>query len=489
MFFKYVTGQQLSVLLRAVQEIAVRAVLPPSSLAVWNLITIIGNTFTLFQMNVVAASNRLLAQLEGANSPQQAKKSVRGGAVFMELSQQTVLTLFLLLTAPLFWENPAGFTFSIFPCAAAVMANNALIAILTGLLEASGNFSRLGVILPVNALLQAVIVIGCSEIFGEDGLVFGSIAGLILNLMYYFGSLRLARIAWLCRPSLAIIRRLGGTAVWFRLSDLPTVLFYMLDAMLASFWLGLSDLAMYMTARVLINFTSQAVFAANRISLVRLGNRVGAEQSKEKISEFLTSQFALVFLVLMPLSVAIFEPLMRWGIPLFLPKYTDALFCVPYLMLANLASARVLFIRNYWIQMQKWREITLSGCVGTFCAVVVYALGRSILGHIGIEELALLTFLGQLPYAFTVIFSVSASLNVKLHLVFRASIFILSMVSIGVCLYINGSFANLYISSIMDLARNLGLSVIVSIPAVLIGWWIYKAMQDSFPVFVSDQRP
>jgi len=235
MIIKYAFGQQTAVLLKALYELVVRTLVSPAELAMWNLITIIANAGTLFQINVEAASNRLLTQLHGKKVGRLSLVSVRGNSIYIELFQQTVLSCGLLLIAPIFWDAPEYLGFTLYYCAAAVMVSNGLIGLLVGLHESSSNFSRLGLVLPLNATLQAVFILCGSYFFGILGLISGAIFGLILNVLLLFGSLQVSHIFWRTNPEMTIGKDIGRIAALFRLADLPTSSFYMLDIILASF--------------------------------------------------------------------------------------------------------------------------------------------------------------------------------------------------------------------------------------------------------------
>jgi hypothetical protein len=474
MFIKYAFGQQTAVLLRALYELVVRTLVSPTELAMWNLITIIANTVTLFQINVVAASNRLLTQLHGKKVGRLHLVSVRGNSIYIELFQQTILSCGLLLIAPIFWDAPEYLGFTLYYCAAAVMVSNGLIGLLVGLHESSSNFSRLGLLLPLNATIQAVFIICGVYFFGILGLISGAIFGLIFNVLMLFGSLRVSHIFWRTNPETTIVKDIGRIAVSFRLADLPTSAFYMLDIILASFLLEPKDLALYITARILVNFSTQIVFVLNRMGLVSLGNRIGAQQADSEISHFLSMQFVFVFLILLPLSVAIFEPVFRYALPIFLADYTESINALPFLLLAGATSSRSLFIRNYWIHKRQWKWIFYSGVWGLSMSLLIFWSGLEFFSEIGLREMAILTFLSQVPYALWIIVAVTISEDVKLHLLYRLGAFFLGLLSIILILQLNGALAETSIDSILTGIKEIGVGILIVVPSILIGWRMYR---------------
>jgi O-antigen/teichoic acid export membrane protein len=476
MFLKYVSGQQFSVFIRSLQELMMRILISPAELAVWNLITIIASSVALFQSNMVAASNRLIAQMRGARAKNEQLEKVRGNSIYLEILQQTLLSCGLLLLAPLIWPAPDSIGFLMYYCAAVVMVSNGLIALLVGLHESNNCFGRLGIVLSLNATLQAVTVTVGTYMFGVWGLIGGALLGLILNILVLLGSLQAEKISWQSKPDWSVSKELGTVAISFRFADLPTSMFYLLDTILASFWLSPTALAFYMTARLLINFSTQIVFAVNRMALIQLGHCIGANKSKEENSRYISSQFVLILLFLLPLSIAIFEPAFRWALPVFLNEYTDSLIAVPFLMLASLTSSRTLFIRNYWIHKGQWKKILHSGIWGLFTALLVFLVGKEWFDEIGLREFSILTFISQLPYAIYLIVAVTVSEDVKSHLFYRLKVFFLSFLSIVLCLWFNGALMELPIKSILGLFQNIMASILVLTPFFLIAWWTHRAI-------------
>ncbi len=358
------------------------------------------------------------------------------------------------------------------------MAGNSLASILVSLHESSGKFARLGGVLPINALLQAVLVYLGAYYYALPGLIGGAVLGLFLNILCLFGSLRLVGLVWVSRPDPTICRDLGRVALSLRVADLPTSFLYMLDTLLASLWLKPFELGLYMTARLLMNFSSQTTIAANRLGLVQLGNRIGAKQNLNEIASFLTKQFIWMYLLILVASVAVFEPAFRWGLPKFLPAYSDTLQALPYIMPLILTSGAALFIRNYWIQKEQWRKIGLSGLFGLIGAIIVFAVGRLWFGDIGVRELATLAFCAQLPYAVGLIIAVSLSVGGVKHLICRLAGFLLSMLCVALCLWANGAFAGESIASIGECLTMIGLGLLICLPFMYVGRSITRLLED-----------
>jgi len=286
-------------------------------------------------------------------------------------------------------------------------------------------------------------------------------------------------LAWVSRPDPAVCKDLGTVAVAFRVSDLPTSLFYMLDTLLASFWLKPFELGLYMTARLLMNFSSQAIVAANRLGLIELGNRIGAKQTLNEISSFLSRQFVWMYLLILVASVAVFEPAFRWGLPKFLPAYSDTLQFLPYVMPLVLTSSAALFIRNYWIQKEQWRKIGLSGLFGLIGIIIVFAVGKLWFGDIGVQEMAILAFLGQLPYALGLIIAVSLSAGRVKHLICRLGSFLLSMLCVALCLWANGAFKGAGIASIVECLTIIGLGLLICLPFMFAGRYLTRVLDGT----------
>ena len=173
-----------------------------------------------------------------------------------------------------------------------------------------------------------------------------------------------------------------------------------------------------------------------------------------------------------------FEPAFRWGLPKFLPGYSDTLEALPYVMPLILTSGAALFIRNYWIQKEQWGKIGLSGLFGLLGTTIVFSVGRLWFGDIGVRELAILTFLGQLPYAVGLIIAVSLSVGGAKHLMCRLVCFLLSILCVALCLWFNGAFAGTGIASIAECLTMIGLGLLICLPFMYVGRSITRLLED-----------
>jgi len=469
MFVKYASGQQLSKFIKALQELFIRSLLSPEKMAIWNLVTIIAGTFAMFQASIITAGHRLITQSHGANDSVDRLISIRGNTIFLEIFQQTILACLLLFLAPFIWGDSDQLGGLIFYCAAAVMITNALIALLTEVHEGSSLFGRLGILLPINALIQATMIFLGAYYFGLAGLAFGSIIGLSLNVLFMFASMKLMNMRWFSHLDSKMSRDLTKTGIFYRLSDLPTSIFYYSDAIIASFWLEPVSLAFYMTARILASFSTQLIVVINRMGIAELGNKIGAQLSNNRIANYLSLRFVFVYLIIIPILFAIIEPSLRWVLPELLPKYEGSLVAIPYLLLGTLTSARALLIRNYWIQKKMMRKILYSGLLGLVGMALVLIIGLIWFDDIGIFELALLTLIGQIPYSLYILFKVSSSKNSLMHMSYRLMAFILSLICIFAIFQFNGSIGQEKIGTVISLIQDIGLGLIIAAPFTFIG--------------------
>jgi hypothetical protein len=94
--------------------------------------------------------------------------------------------------------------------------------------------------------------------------------------------------------------------------------------------------------------------------------------------------------------------------------------------------------------------------------------------EIGLREMAILTFLSQVPYALWIIVAVTISEDVKLHLLYRLGTFFLGLLSIILILQLNGALAETSIDSILTGIKEIGVGILIVVPSILIGWRMYR---------------
>ena len=259
----------------------------------------------------------------------------------------------------------------------------------------------------MNALAQISLVYFGSQYGGLFGLFIGSILGFFVGLGILIFSLYHLGLLNYMRPDGLEIKAISKPAISFKISDIGTSLFYALDVILASLLLSPVNLAFFMTAKMLAGLLSQSLFAVNRMNLIKLGNDFGAKKSQKDTSTYLSIQLFVTYLVLVPLIVILSIPLMNLIFPLILPEYELSLGVLPFFLLCILCSPRALFLRNVWIQAMAWKYVFFSGVFASGTFLLVFFLGNQIVDTSSPQNLGLIVFLGQLPYAVLIIISVA----------------------------------------------------------------------------------
>jgi len=409
---------------------------------------VIANATSLFQLNVLAAINIKISQMIGSGSTDLERQKVRSSAICIEFFQQIILVTVLTLLAPFVWDLPERFSTIILWSAGLTIFQTALINLFVGFHESNGSFIRLGAVLPINALIQLLLVWVSISFFGLIGLFGSMLFSLVLGLIVLLCSLKFLRFGAVQPPSSVQSKILLNTAFKFRISDLGTTLFYALDTIIASLLLTPSGLSLFVTAKFMASLSSHAIMAFSRINLVSLGNSVGSEKDTDEISDSVTRQFFLIYIVLAPALILFAGPLFRLFLPIFLPAYSNSLDILPFFMLGILCSSRALFLRNLWIQSNQWRRIGQSGIIALGTSIPILFYGYYFLGSLDAPGLAKVVLFSQLPYALILILMVSKTSCSFNHAVIRSLIFLLSFTGICSSLYFNGSYTD-YIYNIL----------------------------------------
>ena len=453
----------------------------PEQLAVWNLTVVIVNAASLFQVNLIAAINIKIAQMIGSGEADVEKQKVRASAVCIEFFQQLVLIAGVLLLAPLIWDLPEKFSTIVLLSAGLTVFQTALINLFVGLHESNGSFVRLGIVLPINAFMQLLLVWVGILTFELMGLFVSMLLGSLLSLIILLFSLKFLRLGAVQSPSLVQSKKLLDTAFRFRVYDIGTSVFYALDTLVASVVLTPIGLSLFVTAKFCASLSSQAILAFSRMNLVRLGNSIGAGRDSIEISEDITKQFFLVYVVLAPALILLSAPLFRLVLPVYLPAYTDSLNVLPFFMLGILCSSRGLFLRNLWIQSNQWRSIGASGIMALATSVPILYFGIHFFGPLDGADLAKLVVVSQMPYALVLIFIVSktnCSLN---HALNRLFFFFFSFVGICVSLHFNGSYAAFSYNNFSSFVYSLSIGFASFIPFLICGFIVNKLISNKTP--------
>ena len=478
MNLRYIVGQQVCVAIRGLQELMTRFLFLPEQIALWNLTQIIVTVGTLFQFNVLAAVNIRVSQRLGSREDENQIGKSRSVALLLEVSQQLMVVFIIFLVGPHIWDTPANFNQIIFVSAAVIIFQTALINLFVGFHESSGKFERLAFLLPVNSIAQISLIYLGSYYGGLFGLFIGTISGFFVSMSILVFSLYHLNLLNYVRPDGLETKMIAKPAIYFKISDIGTALFYALDVILASLLLSPVNLALFMTAKMLAGLLSQSIFAINRMNLIKLGNDFGARKDRKDISTYLSIQFFITYLVLIPLIVIFSIPIMNFIFPLILPKYELSLAVLPFFLLCILCSPRALFLRNVWIQAMAWKYVFLSGVFASSIFLLVFVLGGKILNTSSPQDLGLIIFLGQLPYAGLIIISVAFYIAGIKQAVLWMTMFTASILEIILVLDIYGSINLFELAQKLTVAQQFILPLFLSMIVGFLSFWFLRKQEN-----------
>lgn len=478
MNLRYVLGQQISVGIRGLQELVTRLMFLPEQIALWNLTQVIVTVGSLLQFNVVAAVNVRVAQRLGNAEDEREITKTRSIALLLEVFQQLIVVSVIFLIGPHIWDTPKNFTQIIFISAVIVIVQTALINLLVGFHESSSKFQRLGILLPLNSIAQIILIFLGSYYGGLFGLFIGVILGFFVCICILIISLNQLNLFNYGQPDRSEAKMIAKPAVFFKVSDVGTTLFYALDVIIASLILSPSNLAFFMTAKVLAGLLSQSLFALNRMNLIKLGNDFGAKKDRRVISTYLSIQFFTTFLIFMPLIVILSVPLLDFIFPIILPDYELSLLVLPYFLLCTLCSPRALFLRNVWIQAMAWKNIFLSGIFATSIFLIVFSIGDQTLDTQNPENLALIVFLGQLPYVVFIIIGVSLYIAGVKQTILWLIMFVLSTFQIVLILDILGSIRLFDLAQNLTVVTKIGYSIILYLVSGFLCLYVLRKVEE-----------
>lgn len=475
MIVRYGLGMQISSFFRAFFEIFIRTLFPPSELAVWSLIQVISSSFTTFHPSSVAASQKEIAPLLKLEGQKERLYDLRSASISFEVFQQVIFVILVVLVAPYIWSSPENYKgLSIFYFSSSIMAFTALQFMLIGILEASNRFDILGISIPLTAFIQALTISILSFYFGLEGLLIGNVLVLLFIILIYLFLMYKNELSFSLLPKIKTIKSISTEAIVFKFADIPTSLLYMADVFIVSIFFSPKELVIYTTAKFLVHFSSQLVYAMNRVAIIDLGSII-KNSSNDQIDKQVSRNYYLIFFVTIPFSIAIAEPSARFFIPLIINDYSPSLILLPYLMLAEFCSGRSIFLRNYWVYLGEWMKLFILGSVGLIILISFYLLGLISQESLSLKDLALLTALGQLPFAMIIIIYSGYEIGKVLSSIKRAGMVVGSIFVSSIVFYLNGSFEGNSIVSFFDLLKIILLDFIIFSPLFLIGFWGYRS--------------
>jgi O-antigen/teichoic acid export membrane protein len=371
-----VSGNSISQGATVVQELFVRSVLPPAAMGAWelaNLVRRVGNTVDL---GFLPAAQRLLPRL-GKDGRSDQVAGYRNTALSSQMVTKAVVAITVIAYVLL-----VRHVFNVQSVVALLAASVLLVlyaisdSVIT-FLQTAERYAGLSKGTVIGSFLTAAVVIGGTWRWGLPGLIVGNIIGLTAYVAILLRVAMLEHFNLELGWKLPVFRDIVSFGAPIRAADFPLGILADIDMMVVTASAGVSTLAVYGTAKVILNQLSGLVSWLALVMIVRLNHQSDTASARQLLGSRLEQFLDVVNLVLLP--VAIVGACV--GTPAILavvaPKYLGAMSVLPVLLPTLYFMPQTTVVRNIWLLDRKFGRLALSNIWGLAAtALTIVAIWR-----------------------------------------------------------------------------------------------------------------
>jgi O-antigen/teichoic acid export membrane protein len=381
-FLKYAFWNSAGNLTRQValviQEFGARVFLAPGLIGVWDFANLVRRIGNVFDAGFLAAAQRDLPALRGAGQ-MRSEIAYRSTTLVTHVGSKLLVAgaaLAYVLVSRDRYEplQEAGFLVG-----ALLLVLFALTEALTTFYQAAERFAALS---RATLLYSLAVAAGIASTFlwGIWGLLGANIASAALYGLLLFRSARREGVPIEPFWRVEVFRQQARFALPLRVADYPLGLMAEVDSLMLAEFAGLAPLAVYSTAKIVMNQLVQVTSWLALVVVVRINVRGTDRRYRSTLAQELQRYLLVVDLVLLPIFIcaaALAAPML---ISRFLPAYAESLDVLPFLLLTVFFVPQNTIVRNLWILDKRIKPIAGSNIVGLASTLSAIGVGTVLAG-------------------------------------------------------------------------------------------------------------
>jgi len=400
----YSSTNLLSQFFLFIQGIALRRILIPELMGIWNIVNVVRGYVQPITIGVRAGAARELPIIHGA---QNSKDEFRYRSVALTYSIAEILLIGLGIITYVLIKSESYKPIEIFAILSVpplLLASRIYINYFT-FLQSKHLFIPLGQILIMGSLLLCILLPAGAFFFGISGIFIGALIAEFLRafLIIYKARGQDIRASYLWDKP--ILKRLASQGFRQTSSSYPATLFSSLDLLWITKFLGLEALAIYALSKSLylngVDITARMTTVFNTRTLINFGKGISNLEIANEMKNFMQFQL-LVTAPLICIGVASFGPFL---VRQFIPLYVD---CIPLIFILPLCSLFIYQNNNLntiRIAEKRYLDCGLSNVCGVITVSGSLAVTWYFLHLRSLESIATATLIGTILYSAQVYFS------------------------------------------------------------------------------------
>lgn len=314
--------------------IAIRILLIPEILGIYNLIQVVLGFISVFDMGASAAASRELPILRGKNDSAN-ESLMRATVLWFTIGQSVLVALGTILYALFFNTEYFSLGFIGFVIVVILLIIGSVVNSYDIFLRCSQKYIGLSKIILIMGVFEALAFISGAYLGGINGLLIGVVISalfkLILTLFIGYKNGIILELDF----SFVQIKKLLSYGFPLRLIDYPMQYMVMADLLWVAKFMDIASLAVYTTAQIFFKQSNQISISIGSVFETRIIQYFGKHNSWKKIGDLIKNYMYLQLLVFVPILVCLCATFIPLVIRQLLPKYQDASEAIIYLLLAN----------------------------------------------------------------------------------------------------------------------------------------------------------
>jgi O-antigen/teichoic acid export membrane protein len=454
---------------RFVQEFAIRRILPPELLGIWNFSLVVQEFASSFDVGIVDAASRELPILHGSGKRDEEKR-VRSTAFWSKAAQHALLAAAVIGYTILFWQQYDDLY-------KAALLSAALLILLGSIRETFITFHQsrlryvpLSKVLLLSSLWYAVTLPIGAFLGGILGLICAALISFILQavLIYLSGMREDLRVGGIWEWG--IFQRLIGFGLPLRIVDYPISFVSMVDVLFVTKFMGVEALAIYSTAKAILGQAQEVLSRIGNVFIMRMFTLSGQNESRQTLASELMRFLIVSYLILIPVGIVAVLYGISALIAAFIPKYSGAISILKIVIFMIYFTPQTTLVRNVWMLEKRLRPLGISNLVGLL-AVSVCLLGAVMIFGETLEAVALAMVIGYGGYFLYLMLSVGKELwGLKEAVKLVLFVFLSVLYTAGIVFGLDKvGIAHLWSSGFLASAVGLIFSLLLLVPLIYVG--------------------
>ncbi len=385
-----------------VQGFVLRSILPPSVMGVWNFVLVLTTFVSPITLGVLQAALRELPILKGKGDIRE-ESLCRSVTFVYTLGESLALMVCLFGYGLLKHPYVTHEEFIAILLSGVFLLLNRLQTMYITFFQSVQLYVPLSRLLLVNGLILAVLLPLGAYFLGLRGLLAAALLAESLKAAWMVISGKRHGIHPHLQWETSMFKRLASFGVGYRIADYPTTLFFMLDVLWVTKFMGLQLLAVYAMSRSFFLQISDITVRFGTVFMTRTFEQFGKNESRDTLARNIQRFMQVQLLVALPLVCWAIFSAVPFLIRQVIPLYQEGIVPLAILLTATFFDFRNNNLFTLWVAEKRLADYFISNVLSLFVMGSLLFFMYFIAGYktlTGVAIVVVLGFLFNFTYAF-----------------------------------------------------------------------------------------